>query len=277
MPPRSIRTLYELDLLENGLDFIKSGIDLFYRSATPKPRAHKYALLHIFSGMLLILKERLARVRPSLVFVNESQAGQAGAKTTDYHRTLQRLDEHGIRVDPARRAVLDEVRDIRNAIEHYRLVLSIDRTTEAIGEMVSFLYSFCRDELQIHIDDHLSGRARDRFYGLKEVGDRIYADLVEDAEAEAAAEEAYFRRFEARYTAMAPEELLQLAREQEGAEPPAVRMRDCPSCGDKTLLLFEVGVCVNPSCRATYLLDNCRYCLEVTFSGERICKSCLAG
>ena len=112
--------VYELDLLENGLDFLKSGIELFYRSATPKARAHKYALLHIFSGLLLVLKERLARVRPSLVFANEAKAGQAGAKTTDYHTTIARLEAHGISIDPAKRAALDEIRDLRNAIEHYR-------------------------------------------------------------------------------------------------------------------------------------------------------------
>ena len=49
--------------------------------------------------MLLLLKERLARIRPSLVFVSEADAGKTTAKTTNYYQTFRRLEEHGITIE----------------------------------------------------------------------------------------------------------------------------------------------------------------------------------
>ena len=36
-----------MDLLENGIDFIRSGIEAFYMQIDPKPRDHKYAIVGI--------------------------------------------------------------------------------------------------------------------------------------------------------------------------------------------------------------------------------------
>src|ERR1700676_674834 len=191
MPPKA--KVYELDLLENGLDFVQSGIEIYFSRRRPKPNSHKYAILHVFSGMLLLLKERLARIRPSLVFKCEAKAGTLGAKTTDYHTTLGRLEENGIRIDPTKRLVLDEIQTLRNAMEHYRFELTLARSEEIIGELVSFVYGFCRDELNVRIDDRLSSKVLHHFYRLKEVGDRIERDIDESARADAEADEEYFR------------------------------------------------------------------------------------
>ena len=56
-----------LDLLNNGIDFICAGVEYFLHDE-PDPRSHKYAVLYLFSGLLLLLKERLRREHPSLIF-----------------------------------------------------------------------------------------------------------------------------------------------------------------------------------------------------------------
>jgi hypothetical protein len=63
-------TALRMNLLENGLDFIREGVEALYGEATTEraPNSHKYALLHIFSGTLLVLKERLRRAHLSLIF-----------------------------------------------------------------------------------------------------------------------------------------------------------------------------------------------------------------
>jgi hypothetical protein len=68
----------ELSLLNNGLDFILKGIDeLFdqdyvmreYSSAVDiGTSSYKYGVLNLFSGFLLLLKERLSRHMPELIF-----------------------------------------------------------------------------------------------------------------------------------------------------------------------------------------------------------------
>jgi hypothetical protein len=52
---------YKMSLLDNGLDFVATGIDVFFPDDRPDGHAHKYALLHISAGLLLLLKERLRR------------------------------------------------------------------------------------------------------------------------------------------------------------------------------------------------------------------------
>jgi hypothetical protein len=268
--------IYELDLLENGLDFVKSGIEIYFSRSTPKPRSHKYAILHVFSGMLLLLKERLARIRPSLVFEQEAKVYEAGARTTNYSETLRRLEENGVRIDPLKRVILDEIQELRNAIEHYRVKLSLVRSEIAIAELVSFVYIFCLDELNVHIDDRLSPKALDQFYRLKEVGDRIVQD---DSIAEAEAEEQYFREFEHRYAAMPPDELLQHAAATGSISIDDVPRVRCPNCEENSLLFLEVGACTNPDCRATFQLGTCRSCYEVMIKASYfcICDECSRG
>jgi hypothetical protein len=272
-------TVYELDLLENGLDFVQSGIEIYFSRRRPKPNSHKYAILHVFSGMLLLLKERLARIRPSLVFKCEAKAGRLGAKTTDYHTTLGRLEENGIRIDPAKRSVLDEIQALRNAMEHYRFELPLARSEAFIGELVSFVYGFCRDELHVRIDDRLSSKALDRFYRLKEVGDRIEKDMEESANADAEADDEYFREFERRYAAMSPNEVLQHAANVAGIPIEDVPQVRCRSCGENSLVFLEAGACTNPACRETYQLGTCRCCYECTIKDSYfcICESCRSG
>ncbi len=269
--------VYELDLLENGLDFVRSGIEIYFSRKAPKPRSHKYAILHVFSGMLLLLKERLARIRPSLVFNKEAEAGQPGARTTDYDKTLGRLEAHGIRIDPRKRTVLDEIRDLRNAIEHYRFELPLERSKEVIAEMVSFIYNFCRDELNVRIDDRLSPKALERFYSLKEIGDRLDEDAIAEAEAEERYLQDFERKYIGKYLGMSPDELLQHAATVGVTTAENVPRFRCPRCDEKTIVFLEVGVCINSDCRATCRLDNCRACLKTMVKSYLgFCDECLS-
>jgi hypothetical protein len=268
---------YRLKLMENGIDFLKSGIETYFDKDTPDPRAHKYAILHMFSGVLLLLKERLARVHPSLVFENPAQCGTSGAKTTSYHKTIKRLKENGVKIAPAKRRVLDEIRALRNDIEHYEVNLDLARTKEVIAELAAFVYFFCVDELKFHIDDGLSEVSRARFYELKEIGDRLYEEALASANADAQADDAFFQTIEMKYIAIIPGELLTFVATERGLTPDAVERVECPTCREMTLVLLEVGVCINPNCRATQRLGECHYCHGIAFNGAYHCERCQTG
>jgi hypothetical protein len=72
--------ILELSLLENGLDFIIRGIDELYElydeieyqqyiyPVSEPQKDYKYGILHLFSGFLLLLKERLSYHMPELIF-----------------------------------------------------------------------------------------------------------------------------------------------------------------------------------------------------------------
>jgi hypothetical protein len=268
---------YKLNLIENGIDFIKSGIEIYFIDDTPDPRAHKYAILHLFSGMLLLLKERLARIRPALVFEDESQCGLPVAKTTSYHKTIGRLEANGVKSDPRKRIILDEIRDLRNAIEHYEVHLTLERTKQVISELTAFIYIFCLDELKFNVDERLSERALSRFYNLKEIGDVLYEDALASANADAEADDAYFQALEDKYAAMRVDELVAFTDVKRGGAEEAIQCVECPTCRETTLLLLEVGVCTNPQCRALHRLGLCHYCQGIAFNGAYLCERCRYG
>jgi hypothetical protein len=277
MPEDKTNRTYELKLMENGIDFVKSGIETYFVEDTPDVRSHKYAILHMFSGVVLLLKERLARIRPSLVFVDEKQCGIHGARTTNFHDTLKRLKQNGVTIDPARLVVLERVRELRNDIEHYEVSLDLEQTKDIIGELAAFAYVFAFDELHQRIDQKFAGLALERFYNLKEIGDRLMKELIESGEAEWEAEEEYFRAFGSKYAAMTPDELLSLITSERGLTRDSVELVECPHCHEPTLVLLEVGVCLNPTCRATPRLGICHYCQGVSLGRAYLCERCQMG
>jgi hypothetical protein len=277
MPLDATKPTYQLKLMENGIDFMKSGIETYFVEDTPDPRSHKYAILHMFSGVVLLLKERLARIHPSLVFVDVKQCGRHGARTTTFHQTLTRLEQNGITIDTVKRAMLDRVRELRNDIEHYEVSLDLEQTTEVIGELASFAYIFALDELQLRIDEQFARHALGRFYNLKEIGDRLMQELIESGEAEWRAEEEYFHAFENKYAAMTPDEILSMTAAERGVTRDSVELVECPYCYERTLVLLEVGACINPTCRATPRLGVCHYCQGVSFGRAYLCERCKMG
>jgi len=64
----------EFTLLGNGLDFIWSALE--HLSGNPGKRELKYAVLHLCSGIELVLKERLQREHWSLIFEKLDSANQ---------------------------------------------------------------------------------------------------------------------------------------------------------------------------------------------------------
>lgn len=67
-----------LNILENAIDFVRSGIEDYFRTDAPDARVHKYAVLDIFAGVILLLKERLSREHESLIFAKVEEIGNEG-------------------------------------------------------------------------------------------------------------------------------------------------------------------------------------------------------
>lgn len=86
----------EFTLLENGLDFVLSAVE--HLGGDPSKRALKYAILHLYSGTLLILKERLFHEDWTLLFANPEKADEKRLESGDFtgpnlEQCLERLEE----------------------------------------------------------------------------------------------------------------------------------------------------------------------------------------
>jgi len=80
-------------LLENALDFILYAAEHVKQDS---PRSWKYALLHLISGIELLLKSRLELEHWSLLFqevdkANESSFDSGDFRSVDFDSLIQRL------------------------------------------------------------------------------------------------------------------------------------------------------------------------------------------
>lgn len=138
-------------LLENGLDFIRSGLESL--QGTPAKHDLKYAVIHLCAGIELVLKERLQREHWSLVFDKVEKADKKSCETSDFisvyfEDCLQRLiGICGVHVTDAQRQELLAFRRKRNRLEHFGIVDSVEALTATAAEVLGFLLEFINNEL----------------------------------------------------------------------------------------------------------------------------------
>lgn len=141
-------------LLENGLDFIDSGLE--HLGGTPSVRDLKYGALHVFGGIELLLKERLRRHDWKEIYAKPAQATDENYETGDFRsvdllQLIGRLEEKcGVVVTPKHQADLHALRVHRKRLEHFRVHLDALTLIAAVAECVNFAISF--------LMQHLSGQ-----------------------------------------------------------------------------------------------------------------------
>jgi hypothetical protein len=167
-PPES---QLSLSLLENGLDFILKGLDeLFGENHTLKnakateveTRNFKYGITNLFSGFLLLLKERLSRHIPELIFMGrlseikqKLQSGKRIPVTVDLDEALERL-EIGPKVTFTQDEieVIRKIQDFRNQFEHYKITANKYQLWAEISKFLDIIEKFLRHELGIELEKY---------------------------------------------------------------------------------------------------------------------------
>lgn len=141
----------EYTLLENGLDFIRSAVEHLSGSSTK--RELKYAVLHLASGIELVLKERLRREDWKLLFEKMEQANDVAYRTGSFRSVkfdecLDRLGSHcDIWVEGPPKQRLTAIRDKRNRLEHLAIVDSAEAIISSATLALEVVVDFIRDEL----------------------------------------------------------------------------------------------------------------------------------
>ncbi|MEE9238242.1 MAG: hypothetical protein V3U58_01635 [Thermodesulfobacteriota bacterium] len=142
----------EFELLENGLDFIISGLE-YITSKSPTKRDLKYCVLHLYSGIELILKERLMREHWSLIFAQINNANKEDLKTCDFKSvgledSINRLKNIcGISLDPKEAKHLIAFRKKRNMLEHYAIKDSEESLKSALSKLLKIIIDFLSNEI----------------------------------------------------------------------------------------------------------------------------------
>jgi len=137
----------ELNLLDNGLDFIIEGLKpaskIFWNNNSEN--TWKYSALNIFSGIELILKERLRQEHWSLIFddvnnANENKLIKGDFISVSHNNVIKRLKGIcNIRINDE---PIDKLRKIRNKFEHYEAKTDINTCKQVISNAIRELIIF---------------------------------------------------------------------------------------------------------------------------------------
>jgi hypothetical protein len=141
---------FEFTLLENGLDFIVSGLRAISTASSKSDL--KYGVLHLTSGIELVLKERLRREDWRLLFENPEKATEelynsGNFKSVSLEECLERLEECGVDLDPKHRKRLKSFRAKRNRLEHFRISDTKEAIEGSAASALEVLLLFVREEI----------------------------------------------------------------------------------------------------------------------------------
>lgn len=155
----------QLSMLENGLDFIRSGLKFI---AKPESKFDlKYAVLHLSAGIELVLKDRLRREDWRLIFKDVTKANEKKMQSGNFisvslWECLERINEH-CSVDAPDKKPLERFKNLRNPIEHFAMNHSQAALESSAASVLGDLIDFIGEAFE---EDDLS---EDESYLLKEI------------------------------------------------------------------------------------------------------------
>src|SRR5687767_9535552 len=82
-------------------------------------RKWNFAIVHAVTAVELVLKERLARIHPALIFKNIDAPGFRDTSTVSLSHLPQRLRNLNVPLEPKDIALIKTVADWRNQIVHH--------------------------------------------------------------------------------------------------------------------------------------------------------------
>lgn len=121
-------------------------------------RNYKYAIQHIAQGVELILKARLFKEHPILIYNNLDSNLTAESSTVNVEKAILRLSNVRVVFKAKERKAIKDVRKIRNRIEHKDCYFQIQETRVILGEALKFIDEFAKKELNLDIREVLDRR-----------------------------------------------------------------------------------------------------------------------
>ena len=158
----------EINLLENAFDYILDAVQQL-QGKRPSKKRIKYGIVHLWSGIELLLKKRLLEEHWSLIFRDINKADKKALETGEF--TSVYFDDAIVRLNKIcgvdlgqYKDPLNKIREDRNRLEHFQITLS---RSEAISNLVK-AWGFILDFTSIHIKFEDDPEAIDLFEKIKE-------------------------------------------------------------------------------------------------------------
>jgi len=143
----------EFNLLENAFDYILEAVQQL-QGKRPAKRRIKYGIIHLWSGIELLLKKRLMDEHWSLIFRDINKADKNALNSGDFisvyfDDSLVRLSKIcGIDLSQHKDA-LNKIREDRNRLEHFQMEFSKPVVISNLVRAWSFILDFSVSHLDI--------------------------------------------------------------------------------------------------------------------------------
>jgi hypothetical protein len=143
---------YDWPVVENGLDFLETAVEDL---ATGDERRHKYAAMHLFASIEVLVKARLGREHWSLVISKVESASIQSYQAGNFQSVgavagLERLQKiAGVEVSEARIRDVKAVEQLRNRVAHFALAGEAPQAVASqLGRGLDFLLWFLETQLR---------------------------------------------------------------------------------------------------------------------------------
>jgi hypothetical protein len=143
-----------------------------------------FAILHAVTAAELVLKERLARIHPSLVYSNIDARSFRGEQTVSLNKRPQRLSNLGVQVDPREAELIRTFAEWRNQIVHHMPSFDEKAADRQLPRLLDFLAVFLRRELGTPLENFLPKSLYRIASALLREWERVVQNATRQAEAE---------------------------------------------------------------------------------------------
>lgn len=145
-----IKNITIFDLIENAKESLDHAIDHYTKSSPSLPNDLKRVLLDITHVVELLLKERLHRINPSLIWKNIDQYPDEKSETVSSDFAFRRLVKiGGLQFTENIKNVIDDAIELRNKIIHYKFRIEDKEAHVLIGKLMSFILDFSTKHLSL--------------------------------------------------------------------------------------------------------------------------------
>ena len=136
-------------LLESAHEFVEESLRNFVEGKL------RFAIVHAVTATELVLKERLARLNPALVFKDIDTKTPHREQTVSLGALPRRLANLGMPLAPTQAQLIRDIAEWRHQIIHHMPAFDIPTAQRQIPQLLDFLASFLRTELDTPLETFL--------------------------------------------------------------------------------------------------------------------------
>ena len=144
----------KLTLLDNGIDYIYAAVKPMLKKSSQSKDSWKYSVLHLYSGIQLLLKERLKQEHWSLIFQKIEEANleklESGDFVSVYHDVLIKRLKNIIPSFNFNDEPVKKLQSLRNKIEHFEVNVSLSECQYTVALALDEIIKFWKTDLKIN-------------------------------------------------------------------------------------------------------------------------------